>query len=303
MSPVAERLEMQSAMIANNRDSADDVRYIPSLLLQCCLPQNDPGPIPVWERHHHRTRILIHPYDDWNGGRFYPYGVFPRLLLYWVTWQAMQSGRREIRLGKSFEDFLRQFGAIKKDKRARHYRDMIAQQMMSLFGCHIMFERQCKGSRAWEHIDFAPKGEIEWNTNVLGNRLTADSYILLGEAFFNEIQARPVPIDMRAIHGLKHSALALDLYTWATYQTFIHSTKPLGKATYGFTKWTELMYQLGANYAKTRQFKAKIPHVLEQVKAVYPELQTHLLPEGIVVYASRPAVQIREKGPQSLSTK
>jgi hypothetical protein len=295
MSSTVNRLEMQSAMIANNRDSAEDVRYIPSFLIQCCLPQNDPGPIAVWKRYHHQTRILIHPWYDWNDKPHYPYGVFPRLLLYWVVWEAMQHRKREIRLGKSFDQFLKNFGVMKKDKSAHHYRKIIWQQMMSLFGCHIMFERWSKESSAWQHIDLAPKGDIEWNRKVLGSRLTPDSHILLGEAFFEEIQRRPVPIDMRAIHGLKHSALALDLYTWATYETFIQSTRPLGGRRHSLTSWADLMYQLGANYALPRQFKAKIPHVLEQVKAVYPELQAELLPEGLLVHASRPAVQIREK--------
>jgi hypothetical protein len=298
MSYTTDRLEEQKAMIANNRDSAEDVRYIPSLLLQCCLPQNDPGSIAVWTRYHKRTRILVHPWYDWNNKPHYPFGVYPRLLLYWVVWEAMQSGRREIRLGKSFSEFLRNFGVVKKNKRARHCRDMIQQQMMSLFGCHILFERKSKGQ--WQHIDFAPKGDIEWNTKVLGNRLTPDSHILLGEAFFEEIKRRPVPVDMRAIHGLKHSAMALDLYTWATYETFIQCTKPLGEARHSLTKWADLMYQVGASYALPRQFKAKIPHVLEQVKAVYPELQADLLPEGIVIHASRPAVQIKERMPETI---
>jgi Plasmid encoded RepA protein len=299
MSSTVNRLEMQSAMIANNRDSVEDVRYIPSLLIQCCLPQNNPGPIAVWKRYHQRTRILVHPWYDWSDEPHYPFGTFPRLLLYWVVWEAMQSGRREIRLGKSFSEFLRHFGVMNRNVRVTRYRDIIQQQMMSLFGCHIMFE--CKRKGQWQHIDFAPKGEIEWNTKVLGNRLTPESYILLGEAFFEEIKRRPVPVDMRAIHGLKHSALALDLYTWATYETFIQCTKPPAKTRhYSFTKWGELMYQLGANYAKTRQFKAKIPHVLEQVKAVYPELQADLLPEGIVIHASRPAVQIKERMPETI---
>lgn len=282
-------------MIASNRDSAEDVRYIPSLLLQCCLPQNDPGTLAVWQRYHHKTRILVHPWYDWNKQPHYPFGTFPRLLLYWVVWEAMQTGRREIRLGRSFEQFLQNFGVIKKNKRSQHYRDIVSQQMMSLFGCHIMFERKVRGSDAWQHIDLASKGDIEWNTKVLGNRLTPDSFIFLGEAFFEEIKRRPVPVDMRAIQGLKHSALALDLYTWATYETYIQCTKPLGGRRHSITKWAHLMYQLGANYAHTRQFKAKIPHVLEQVRAVYPELQADLLPEGIVIHASRPAVQIREK--------
>ena len=290
-------------MIANERDSHDDIGYLPSVLLQCCLPQHDPGPIPVWERYRRRSRILIHPWYDWDNKPHYPYGVFPRLLLHWVTWEVLQNKRREILLGSSFSEFMQKFGVALKYKRyeelpskfRHHLRQQILAQMMSLFCCHVSFERRRFNRVEWDHFEITQKGDLDWNRQVLSERLTPEAYIILGEAFYKEILRSKVPVDMRAIHGLKHSAMALDLYSWATYQTFLQCTKRAGEARYALTTWADLMYQVGASYAHTRQFKAKIPHVLEQVKAVYPELRVDLLPEGLIVHASRPAVQIKER--------
>lgn len=276
--------------IMNARDE-EDKSYIPSILVQCCLPQSDPGDIPVWTRHHKRLTISIQPYVDQAGVSRYPYGVFSRLLLYWVSWEAMQYNSRKIHLGKSFSDFVRRFGI------ATHgvLRDRLMSQMMRLFRCHIVFEQLGKASRTWEFIEFTSKGDLAWNEQTLTRRLTADSHIVLGERFFAAVKENPVPIDMRAIHGLKHSALALDLYTWASYRTFIESTKESKeRAAPQLVGWRELMFQVGANYAKPRQFKAKIPRVLEQIRSVYPELQVDLMEQGLVVYASRPSVQIKE---------
>ena len=42
----------------------------------------------------------------------------------------------------------------------------------------------------------------------------------LGEDFFNEIIAHPVPLDLNILKCLKRSPLGLDLYLWPTYRTF-----------------------------------------------------------------------------------
>ena len=47
-----------------------------------------------------------------------------------------------------------------------------------------------------------------------------DSAIQLGEQFFNEIIAHPVPIYLHILKAVKRSPLGLDLYLWLTYRTF-----------------------------------------------------------------------------------
>ena len=46
------------------------------------------------------------------------------------------------------------------------------------------------------------------------------STIELGEKFFNEILACPVPLDMNVLKAMKRSPLGLDLYLWLTYRLF-----------------------------------------------------------------------------------
>ena len=54
-----------------------------------------------------------------------------------------------------------------------------------------------------------------------------ESWIELGEKFFNAVMASPVPVDMRALRALKRSPLALDLYALISYRAFVIVQKKL----------------------------------------------------------------------------
>ena len=45
-----------------------------------------------------------------------------------------------------------------------------------------------------------------------------DSTIQLGERFFQEIIAHPIPLDMHTLRALKRSPRGLDLYFWLVYK-------------------------------------------------------------------------------------
>ena len=58
---------------------------------------------------------------------------------------------------------------------------------------------------------------------VLGPKLQKiwESWIELGEKFYEAVTLSSVPVDLRALRALKRSPLALDLYAWLTYTAFV----------------------------------------------------------------------------------
>ena len=70
-----------------------------------------------------------------------------------------------------------------------------------------------------------------------------ESKIELGEKFFQEIIAHPIPLDMNTLKALKRSPLGLDLYLWLTYRTL---TRPMRLS------WKPLYRQFGADPANAR---------------------------------------------------
>ena len=76
------------------------------------LPHSDPGDVPAWGRRNGKFSLVIQPgytIDEKGGPRSIgmPYGVIPRLLLCWLTTEAVRTREREIVLGSSLSDFMR----------------------------------------------------------------------------------------------------------------------------------------------------------------------------------------------------
>ena len=102
-------------------------------------------------------------------------------------------------------------------------------QMNRLFRATISFEYQVKDAslegKGWVDMQVAPKGELWWDLKNPSQATLWESWIELGEDFYNALITAPIPVDMRALRGLKNSSLALDLYTWATYKTYVTSLR------------------------------------------------------------------------------
>jgi hypothetical protein len=73
---------------------------------------------------------------------------------------------------------------------------------------------------------------------------------------------------MRALKALKRSPLALDLYAFVSYRAFVATQS--GRAQ--FVTWDQLREQLGTDYNRIDNFRAKAKAALRKIKAVYPGL-------------------------------
>ena len=82
-----------------------------------------------------------------------------------------------------------------------------------------------------------------------------DSKIELGEKFFQEIIAHPIPLDLNILKRLKRSPLGLDLYLWLTYRTFMLKT-PLTLV------WRQLYRQFGRGpgQGERDERRERLPH-------------------------------------------
>jgi Plasmid encoded RepA protein len=300
-----ERIERYRKMIQDRREpDLSEICRIPRVLVHCTLPQSDPGPVDHWERSQNGVRIIIHPYI-WSSGentskhmknppqRRYPYGSPARLLLFEVGWEAMSTGNRKIMLSRLFKKFCARYEVRTTHG---HQRDKLMDQMMRLFRCTIEFKHDTCIAKRWRFLRFTDEGYAAWDEANFPGRLTNDSYIVLNEHFYKALMDHPVPVDLRALQALRHSAMCLDLYSWGTYTTFLVSNPANGaKPEPQLFTWKQLSEQFGCSYQYPSEFREKLPHVLRQVKQVYPELTVELMDEGLKLYPSRPAVLPQKK--------
>jgi hypothetical protein len=140
------------------------------------------------------------------------------------------------------------------------------------------------------NMEVAPDGEYWWNPKQPDQLTLMESWIDLGEKLFQAIIAAPVPVDKRALRALKRSPLALDLYAWVTYQTFIVAKKD---RPYQFVSWESLMQQFGTELSDVKNFKRKALAALAKIKQVYPAMRVDQATGGLLVFPSKTAIPSR----------
>src|SRR5512135_1657295 len=93
-------------------DSAD-IAFMARQLVQATLPHSAPkGNPPEWSRQNGNLVLSIPPgykTDHVTGKRVclgYPYGTIPRLLLFWITTEAIRTRNRRLTLGKSLRAYM-----------------------------------------------------------------------------------------------------------------------------------------------------------------------------------------------------
>ncbi|MBU0607836.1 MAG: pirin [Armatimonadetes bacterium] len=194
-----------------------------------------------------------------------PFGSIPRLVLAWLSTEAVRTRSRRIELGRSLSEFMRELGMTPTGGRWGSI-PRLREQMTRLFSTAI----SCRydGDDSFGHRGFYIADEIGlwWNTSRPDDQTLWESTITLGERFYQEIIDHPVPLDMRALKALKQSPLSLDIYAWLTYRMY-SLDQPV------VVPWKALEAQFGAAYGHTRKFRYKFLERIKAVQVVYPRVR------------------------------
>lgn len=289
----AKRRLLDAAVAIRQDPENAEWAFMARQLVQCTLPHRNPGDVPIWSRTNGNLTLSIQPKIDRKTGRSlgYPYGVIPRLLLFWIVTEAKQLGSRRLELGHSLAQFMHKVG-LNPDNGTGSRSDArrMREQMTRLFRATISFDRTIeepgRQGEGWSDMQVAPEGELWWDTKLPEQSVLWGSWIELSEKFYRAIMAAPVPYDMRALRALKRSPLALDIYAVLNYRA--HTAKePV------FLSWELLMKQLGSDLATTDNFRIKMVPTLTKVLSVQPQLKVSRVKGGIIIHPSRAAIAAR----------
>ena len=177
------------------------------LLALCSLPRTNPGDRREYVRHNGPYTLTM----TVNGNAKLPYGNIPRLLLAWVCTEAVRTQRRELVLGRSLYEFMRKLGMENRSGGINGERTRLKNQMRRLFRCSVQLVYVEAQHEVIVQSFIADRAEFWWDATRDSGPSLWDSTIELGEKFFHEIIAHPVPIDMNILRSLKRSPLGLDL--------------------------------------------------------------------------------------------
>ena len=207
-----------------------------------------------------------------------PYGSVPRLLLAWLTTEAVKTKSRELELGDSMAAFMAELGMTPTGG-ARGDITRLKNQTRRLFNSTVTASYEDAEKVADMGYRLTERSVLWWHSKDPEQAGLWKSTVTLSEQFFNEVIDRPVPIDMRAIKALKRSPMALDIYNWLTYR-MSYLKRPT------VIPWAGVAMMLGSNYAVLRQFKAAFLHELRKVLLVYPQVSAEALDDGLLIRPS-----------------
>ena len=145
-------------------------------------------------------------------------------------------------------------------------RTRLKNQMRRLFRCTVSLVYEDAQRDASVTSPIADRTEFWWSERQPDAPVLWNSTIRLGEEFFNEIIAHPIPLDLNSLKALKRSPLGLDLYFWLVYRTFTLK-RPLRLS------WKQLYRQFGAdaekegNKSKVNHFRANCLRELKKLPA------------------------------------
>ena len=193
-----------------------DMGFMARLLTLCSLPRTDPGSRLQYKRQNGPYKLIMIA----GGDNKLPFGNLPRLVLAWVSTEAVRTRSRELVLGNSLLAFMRQLGMTSNSGGTRGDRTRLRNQLDRLFNSHVQLIYETPGHKITASSAVADRTELWWDYRTPEQDTLWESRVHLGEAFFNEIIAHPIPIDMRILKEMRRSSLGLDLYMWLTFKTF-----------------------------------------------------------------------------------
>ena len=184
-----------------------DLGFMARLMALCSLPRTNPGRRKEYVRRNGPYALVMSA----GGLNKLPFGNLPRLLLAWISTEAVRTQSRELALGSALSEFMRKLDMEDRSGSARGDRTRLRNQMKRLFGCAVSLIYEDKLGYARVSSLVADKHEFCHHPKRPDKSALWDSKIYLGEAFFNEIIRHPVPLDMNILKALKRSSLGLDL--------------------------------------------------------------------------------------------
>ena len=262
-----------------------DLGFMARTLALCSMPRTNPGNQHQYKRVNGPFKLIMIA----GGDNKLPFGNIPRLLMAWVSTEAVRTQSRELVLGRSLSKFMRTLGINSTSGGARGEQTRLRNQMNRLFGCTVQLIYEDANSKRFISSLIADRGEFWWNERKTAAPVLWDSKIRLGEDFFNEIIRHPVPLDMNTLTSLKRSSLGLDLYLWLVYRTF-----PL-RAPQRLT-WRQIYHQFGVDPANAsdkqtvQNFRREVLRELKKIKLVWQGLNYSTAPGVLILLPSTPVI-------------
>jgi hypothetical protein len=280
---------MVDSHVAIAADPPEKIAYQHTVLCQTVLPYRNPGDeIREWQRDQGNVSLLVEAgrAKDPNSGKWVklglPFGPKVRLVLHYLNTEAIKTGSPTVEVEDSMTAFVSRIQRYAPNgQEIRTFKDQLTRLSAATLRLAVRAEDRILqvNSQIITAFDL-------WFSKDDKQRVLWPSTVRLSEEYFKSLMEHAVPLDERAIAGLSHSAMALDVYCWLAQR--LHRVKG-GQ----FIPWTALQEQFGQGYKQIRQFRAAFKKALRHVLLHYPAARVTANKEGMLLANSSPPVQKR----------
>jgi hypothetical protein len=198
----------------------------------------------------------------------------------WIATLAVRQKNSVVRFRAAAE--ILEFFHLSKD--GRHYR-RIVEGFQRVFAATIFFgtDEHPDTNRMIDCSRFHFFDNMRlWLSNAESDqgRITrADNVITLSQAFYDEINQHPIPVEREVIAALANAPGVLDFYVWLVWRSFTLRGRPARIPLLGTAG---LAQQLGnAPYAVARTFRLTVQRWLRIVRALWPQCPATLAEDGL----------------------
>ncbi|MCA9075800.1 MAG: hypothetical protein KDA93_12255 [Planctomycetaceae bacterium] len=260
--------------------------YLHTVMCQVGMPRRATD-ARTFERHSGHISIHLEAGSLYNGTDWVPqplpYGTTPRLVMVHLSSEAIRTQNRSVEIGDSMRQFLLTLGMGDGGGPRGGY-TAVRKQVEALVACRLTIGMNLSGRVV--NVDAKPIKRFEAWLHHDGSQQTLWPGVMeLSPDFYETLTQHAVPLDYRALSALKHSALALDIYTWLAHR-LCRINQPSGV----MLSWTNLRDQFGQEYHNPKDFKREFRNVLRQVLVVYPAARIEEVIGGIRLHESPPPI-------------
>jgi hypothetical protein len=276
--PLSRLIDEMLALEAEEAQAAGALGFMARALVQATMPHSKPETSEFVRRNGAFTLTIMAPSEVGL-----PYGSVPRLLLAWLTTEAVRTRSRALALGDSLSEFMRHLGMVPTGGRWGSITRLRAQSHRLFASSVSCLYRGDALAVAEAGFRIADKHVLWWDPKSPEQTELFGSSVVLSELFYREVIAHPVPIDLRTLRALSKSPMQLDIYAWLTYRmSYLRrdTTVP----------WPVLQAQFGAEYYRLRAFKAAFLEHLKKVLTVYRTARAEPVQVGLLLHPSPPHI-------------
>ena len=272
-----QRLVEAAAIIQGTRPAGNELAFLHSALCQVSWPRSQVSSDTFSRRSGDYWIHIQAGLADLGAGpqwQTIPWGVLPRVVMIHLSSFAVRNKTAVVPVEDSASAFLRVLGRTTDG--ARH--DALRTQLYALAAARV----QC-GWRGVTLNGHFIRGFEMWTS---GPSRKWPKTLVLAPEYFDSLRSSAVPLDLRAVHALRRSALAIDIYSWLAHRLWrLKSTT--------FVRWPAVYEQFGAGYCGSegrKNFRKEFSLRLRSALAVYPAANCRPVRGGLLLKPSTPPI-------------